>query len=211
MTRMLRALSAIAVVLTGCSPTNSTAAAQAAQPDYAPGWNGVAVEGTPKLPDADFVDTDGQPFDLRAAARDKPTLVYFGYTHCPDFCPVHMANIAQAMRRSSVRPEQVNVVLVTVDPERDTPDVLGEYLDNFHRSFIGLWAPQEEVNRVLVELGLPEPVMERQPGSDDYTVGHATQLLAFDREGRARLAYPFGTRQSQWSEDLPKLARKDWS
>src|SRR5690606_37747795 len=116
-----------------------------AAPDYAPGWNGVAVEGTPELPEAEFVDADGQPFDLRAAVREKPTLLYFGYTNCPDICPVHMANIASALRQGTVRPEQINVVFVTADPERDTPEVLGEYMARFDESFIGLWAPREEV------------------------------------------------------------------
>jgi protein SCO1/2 len=198
------------VLLAACSPTTTTAALRAAEPDYAPGWNGTAVDGTPRMPDADFVDTAGQPFDLRAAMADKPTLLYFGYTHCPDICPVHLANIAQALRDSTVRPEQLNVVLVTTDPARDTPEVLGDYVHRFDPSFIGLSAPQEEVDRVVVDLGLPKPVLEKQPGSDEYTVGHPGQVLAFDRQGRARLAYPFGTRQSQWVEDLPGIATEDW-
>lgn len=205
------ALVIAALLLASCSPTSTTAALRAEEPEYAPGWNGVAVEGTPAMPAADFVATDGEPFDLQTAVRDKPTLVYFGYTNCPDICPVHLANIAKVLRDSTVRSDQINVVLVTTDPQRDTPEVLGDYLHRFDPSFIGLWAPQEEVNRVTVELGLPKPVLEKQPGSDQYTVGHPGQVLAFDQQGRARLAYPWGTRQSQWSEDLPKLAREDWS
>lgn len=207
--RLLVAVVALALAA-GCSPTTTTAALRAAEPEYAPGYNGVAVEGTPQLPAQRFTDTDGKPYDLRAAMRQRPTLIYFGYTHCPDICPVHMANIAQALRESSVRPEQLNVVFVTVDPARDTPDVLGDYMANFDPSFVGLWAPQDEVNRVVVDLGLPEPVMEGDTSSDEYTVGHPPQILAFDRQGHARLAYPFGTRQSQWVEDLPKLVR-EWS
>jgi protein SCO1 len=210
---LVRLLPAVLVLalLAACSPTNTTAALRAAEPEYAPGWNGVAVDGAPEMPSADFVAADGEPFDLRAAVREKPTLIYFGYTHCPDRCPVHLANIAQALRGSVVRPEQINVVLVTTDPERDTPEVLGDYVTKFDSSFIGLWAPQEEIDRVVVDLGLPKPVLEKQPGSEEYTVGHPGQVLAFDRSGRARLAYPFGTRQSQWVEDLPKLVQEDWS
>jgi protein SCO1/2 len=201
----------VTALLAGCSPTSTTAALRAEEPDYAAGWNGVAVEGRPAMPATDFVDTSGEPFDLRAAVRDKPTLVYFGYTNCPDICPVHLANIAQALRDSTVRPEQINVVLVTTDPERDTPAVLDDYVHRFDPSFIGLWAPQDEVNRVAVELGLPKPVLRKEPGAEQYGVDHPGQVLAFDQQGRARLAYPFGTRQSQWYEDLPKLAREDWS
>jgi protein SCO1/2 len=198
------------VMLAACSPTTTTATLRAAEPDYAPGWNAAAVDGTPRMPGTEFVDTSGEPFDLRAAMEDKPTLVYFGYTHCPDICPVHLANIAQALRDSTVRPEQLNVVLITTDPARDTPEVLDDYVRRFDQSFIGLWAPQKQVDRVAVQLGLPKPVLEKQPGSSEYTVGHPGQVLAFDRQGRARLAYPFGTRQSQWVEDLPRIADEDW-
>jgi protein SCO1/2 len=202
----------LAMLLAACSPTTTTAALRAAEPDYAPGWNAVAVEGAPEVPgDADFVDATGQPFDLRAAVEDRPTLVYFGYTNCPDICPVHLANIAQALREGSIRPDQLNVVFITTDPARDTPEVIGDYLDRFDPSFVGLWAPREEVDRVAVELDLPKPVLEKQPGSREYTVGHPGQVLAFDRQGRARLAYPWGTRQSQWVEDLPRLVTEEWS
>jgi protein SCO1/2 len=209
------ALALALVLLTGCSPTTTTATLGAADDtaDLAAGWNGVAVDGTPALPAATFTDTDGEPFDLRAAAADRATLVYFGYTHCPDICPVHLANIAAALERSPVRAEQLNVVLVTVDPERDTVAVLDDFVHRFDRSFVALRAPRAEVDRVVTALGLPAPVIEGDPASDDYTVGHPPQVLAFDRRGRARLAYPFGTRQSQWVEDLPKLVRDDppWS
>lgn len=202
------------VAAAGCTPTTTTAAMRGAEPEYVVGWNGVAVDGVPALPDADFTGEDGAPYDLAAAMRQRPTLLYFGYTHCPDICPVHMASIAQAIEASDVRPEQLNVVFVTADPARDTPEVLGDYMDNFDPSFTGLWAPQDVVDRVVVDLGLPAPVIERKPGDDaddTYTVGHPGQVLAFDTTGRARLAYPFGTRQSQWVEDLPKLVRGDLS
>ncbi|HSK91097.1 MAG TPA: SCO family protein [Euzebyales bacterium] len=213
--RPARLLTVIALLgmVAACAPTSTTSALRAAEPEYAPGWNGVAVEDAPALPDVDLVDTGGEPFDLRRAAADKPTLVYFGYTHCPDICPVHMANIASAMRNSPVRPDQFNVVFVTTDPDRDTPEALDAYLGNFHASFIGLTGSAGDIDDLVGGLGLPKPVLEKASESqtDEYTVGHPGQVLAFDRDGRARIAYPFGTRQSQWVEDLPKLVREDWS
>lgn len=201
-----------ALLLAACSPTSSTASLQAQTPDLAPGFNGVAVEDAPQMPEAEFVDADGEPFDLRAAVADKPTLVYFGYTNCPDVCPVHLANIAAALRAGSVRPEQLNVVFVTTDPARDTPEVLDDYMANFHPSFIGLTTSENEIERVMAALDLPGPVLEKTSESAlEYTVGHPLQVLAFDRGGFARIAYPFGTRQSQWVEDLPKIVREDWS
>jgi protein SCO1/2 len=202
----------VLVVLGGCTPTTTTATLAAADDtaELARGWNGVAVDGTPRMPAATLTADNGRPYDLRARMRQRPTLVYFGYTHCPDVCPVHMATIAAALDESAVRTEQVNVVFVTVDPARDTPEVLQEFLASFDPSFVGLSAPRDEIEDVVTGLGLPAPVLEGDPDSDTYTMGHPSQVFAFDTDGRARIAYPFGTRQSQWVEDLPKLVR-EWS
>ncbi|CAN5844926.1 hypothetical protein BH23ACT10_BH23ACT10_40240 [soil metagenome] len=209
--RLLLATVLLALLAGACTPTTTTATLHAAQDgaDLAPGWNGVAVDGAPAMPAQTFTDSAGQPFDLRAAMRERPTLLYFGYTSCPDICPVHLANIAAALDDSSVRDSQLNVVFVTVDPQRDTPEVLGDYVGAFDSSFVALHATQDEVNRVVTDLGLPEPTIEGR--EQNYTVGHPSQVLAFDTSGTARIGYPFGTRQSQWVEDLPKLVREDWS
>lgn len=204
-------LAMVALLLVACTPTTTTATLHAAQDtaEVAPGWNGVAVEGEPSMPAQLFTDSGGQPFDLRAAMRNRPTLLYFGYTSCPDVCPVHLANIAAALADSPVRDDQLNVVFVTVDPQRDTTEVLADYMASFDSSFVALRATEAEVDAVVTDLGLPEPTIESR--EENYTVGHPTQVLAFDRGGTARIAYPFGTRQSQWVEDLPKLVREDWS
>lgn len=209
--RRLLLMALLFALAMACTPTTTTATLHAAQDGavLAPGWNGVAIDGAPTMPAHVFTDSAGQPFDLRAAMRERPTLVYFGYTSCPDVCPVHLANIAAALDDSSVRDSQLNVVFVTVDPQRDTPTVLGDYTAAFDPSFVGLYTSQDEVNQVVTDLGLPEPVIEG--GGQTYTVGHPSQVLAFDTSGTARIGYPFGTRQSQWIEDLPKLVREDWS
>ena len=202
----------VLAVLGGCTPTTTTATLAAADDtaELAPGWNGVAADGIPRMPSATLTADDGRAYDLRAHMRQRPTLVYFGYTHCPDVCPVHMATIAAALDESAVRTEQVNVVFVTVDPARDTLDVLDEFLAGFDPSFVGLSGSRDEIEDVVTGLGLPAPVLEGDPDSDTYTMGHPSQVFAFDTDGRARIAYPFGTRQSQWVEDLPKLVR-EWS
>lgn len=215
-TRHRRPLAAVVLVflfVAACTPTTTTATLSAAddRAERAPGWNGVAVADTPTMPRQVFTDTDGEPFDLRAAMRDRPTLVYFGYTHCPDICPVHMANIAEALDDRRIRPDQLNVVFVTVDPRRDTPEVLADYVKAFDPAFEGLSAPRNHIDRVITGLGLPAPVVEGDAADDQYTMGHPSHVIAFDTQGRARLAYPFGTRQSQWAEDLPKLVREEWS
>ncbi|MGD2152310.1 MAG: SCO family protein [Gemmatimonadales bacterium] len=155
-------------------------------------------------------DTDGEPFDFRAETDGYVTLLFFGYTYCPDVCPIHMANIGAVLDDLpfEIR-RQIKVVFVTTDPERDTPERLRHWLDNFDTSFIGLRGSRDEVNQIQVALGLPASVIEESEG-DDYLVGHSARVLAFTKDSRAHLAYPFGTRQADWAHDLPMLVDERW-
>lgn len=148
----------------------------------------------------------GQPFTFREETDGFVTLLFFGYTHCPDICPVHMANLGSVLRK--LPPEQaaqVKVVFVTTDPERDTPERVREWLSYFDPKFVGLIGPLDRVNEIQASLGLGAAF--REPGSSDsaYGVAHAAQVIAFTRDNLAHVVYPFGTRQSDWAHDLPKL------
>lgn len=162
-------------------------------------------------PDFTLTDTHGEPFRFRAETEGRVALLFFGYTHCPDVCPIHMANIAAVLGDLGARARnQVRVVFVTTDPERDTPERLRAWLDRFDPGFIGLRGTRAEVDSIQAALNLPasvvQPLPERWPDSEDgYLVGHAAQVLAFGTDGPARLAYPFGTRQADWAHDLPRL------
>ncbi len=164
------------------------------------------------IPKADFTlpDTEGAPFALVPETEGYVTLLFFGYTYCPDICPVHMANIAAVLHRLPPQvSNRVRVVMVTVDPERDTPERLRQWLDNFDRSFVGLVGPMDEVNEIQRSLMLPAAV---KLGDDetDYLMGHAAQVIAFTTDNRAHVMYPSGTRQTDWAHDLPLLVRGDW-
>jgi protein SCO1/2 len=161
---------------------------------------------------ADFalLDTEGAPFNFREETDGYVTLLFFGYTYCPDVCPIHMANIGAVLDDFpfEVR-RQVKVVFVTTDPERDTPERLRLWLDNFDPSFIGLRGSREEVNEIQVALGLPASTIE-ETDEGGYGIGHSARVLAFTKDNLAHLAYPFGTRQSDWASDLPKLVEERW-
>lgn len=164
----------------------------------------VLPESIPRL---EFVldDTNGEAFEFRRQTEGQLTLLFFGYTHCPDVCPVHMANIAAALDEIGWEARRrVQVVFVSTDPERDTPKRIREWLDRFDRDFIGLRGTLEEVNAIQAALGLPPSVVPDE-ASDAYEVGHAAQVLAFGPDGPATMAYPFGTRRSDWIHDLPRL------
>ena len=120
-----------------------------------------------------------------------------------------MANIAAVLKEMPWEERSVvQVVFVTTDPERDTPQRLKEWLANFDPAFVGLTGTKDELARVQASLGLAVPQRE-YAGTDSatYYIGHAAQVYAFARDGNAYLVYPFGIRQEDWANDLPKLAR----
>jgi protein SCO1/2 len=158
-------------------------------------------------PDFSLIDTEGGNFDFHARTHGYTTLLFFGYTSCPDVCPVHMANLAAALDLVGWRTRRrVKVVFVTTDPNRDTPERIREWLDRFDSSFIGLRGTADEVAAIQAELKLAPSVIPPDT-TGDYDVGHAGQVLAFSPSGPATVAYPFGTRQADWVHDLPLLAK----
>ena len=210
----------LAALVSGCGGAGDSAGAgdptaetPAAARGIEPGGEGGGYRGlelaTPiRVPAFTLTDTSGEPYDFLEETAGSLAFLFFGFTHCPDICPVQLANLAAALGDLPyAERRQVEVVFVTTDPERDTPDVVRGYLDRFDREFTGLVAPIEEVNAVLASLDLPPAVKEEVPGTGDYTVGHVAQIMAVTGDGMIRLAYPGGIRQSDWRNDLPALLR----
>jgi protein SCO1 len=165
----------------------------------------VLPEPMPK-PEFTLTDMYGEPFDFARETAGRLTLVFFGFTNCPDICPVHMANIAAVLKDLPFEVQrQVSVVFISADPERDTPERMQAWLRAFHPSFIGLRGPIEDINDLLGELRLPPVTFGAHDERGNYSVGHAAQILAFTPDGYLRLMYPFGTRQADWAVDLLKL------
>jgi protein SCO1/2 len=179
----------------------------------------VLLDAPADKPDFTLADTEGRPYDFRARTDGRVTLLFFGYTHCPDVCPIHLANIATVLRDLSYDERQrVAVVFVTTDPERDTPARIREWLDAFDPTFVGLTGTLDEVNAIQARLQMGA-AYRQEPGTPGagiatdggYTVGHAAQVVAFGLDDRAHLLYPFGTRQHDWAADLPKLVTERWT
>ncbi len=174
------------------------------------GLAGPALGQPIPKPDFTLTATDGSQFNFREATKGRVTLLFFGYTHCPDVCPVHLANIAAALH--TLDPEvqrKVEVVFVTTDPDRDTPEVIRSWLDKFDPSFVGLRGSLEEVNAIQRGLKLGEASREPQltPADTGYSVGHAAIVLAFTPDDSAHVVYPFGVRQADWAKDLALLTK----
>ncbi|QGG96345.1 SCO family protein [Actinomarinicola tropica] len=161
-------------------------------------------EATPK-PEFTLTDTNGDPYDFAAETEGKVTFLYFGYTFCPDICPVHLAQLSEVLSQPGMTPN-VEVVFVTVDPERDTPEVIRDYLDNFSTSFVGLTGTSEELEAAQVAAGVTPAIKEpNEEDPEQYTMGHAGQVIAYAPNGLNYTQYPFGSRQSQFAHDIPVL------
>jgi protein SCO1/2 len=165
-------------------------------------YHGATV--TPPLPKPSFTltDTSGAPFNFRAQTDGYVTLLFFGYSHCSSICPMQMSYLAAAMRKM---PKQVNdqikVVFVTTDPERDNPRLLRSWLNNFNKNFIGLTGSEEGIKAAERSANMP--------AGGEFTE-HAAFVLAYTKDNLGHVIYPAGITQTDWVQDLPKLADETW-
>ncbi len=202
-TRLLIAFSTV-LVAGACSvesPDRTEAEARA----RSTGYRGILMPDAGPRPDFVLEDMHGETFDFRAGTEGKLALLFFGYTYCPDICPVHMASLAAVKQDLSVEQQRrMTVVFVTADPRRDTPERLRDWLGNFDPEFVGLRGSEAAVDSIMTGLMLPAAIRDTAAGPD-YPVGHASQVIAFPPGSEDRVIYPFGTRQADWKHDLPRL------
>lgn len=156
-------------------------------------------------PPLTLTSTSGTAYDLDTATAGRLTLVYFGYTHCPDVCPTTMATLAAALRAlSPAQRAKITVVFVTTDPNRDTPSVLRAWLRQYDPSFIGLTGAFTTIQRAAADLGITIEPPVKQPGGG-YTVTHGAEVIAFNTDNKARVLWTAGTTVAQYDHDLPLL------
>lgn len=154
----------------------------------------------------------GQPFTLTGhdgkrhsldEFKGKVVALFFGYTHCPDVCPTTMLEFAQAAKQLGADGDRLQVLFVSVDPQRDTPAVLAGYIPHFDRRFLGLTGSEAEVAAVA---GHFKVVAQRQPAaSGGYTVDHSAGSYLFDRDGKLRVYLPYATPASDIAHDVKAL------
>ncbi len=170
-------------------------------------WHGTVLpDPARERPSFTLVDTEGEPYDFTSQTTGKLTLVFFGYTNCPDVCPVHMATIAQALERVDV---PVDVVFVTTDPARDTGERIRSWLGSFDPEFVGLTGSLTDIEAAQAAMGAAVAIAEAPDDDGDYLVGHTSGVFVITPDDKVRLVYPFGTRQEDWVDDLPRIAAND--
>ncbi len=167
---------------------------------------------TPPLPKPRFVlvDTSGAQFDFWNRTIGSVTLLFFGYTNCPDECPMHMANIGVALKKLPPDiADRVKLVFVTTDPGRDTPVQLRRWLDNFDRHFVGLTGTVAALEAVQKAAGVPL-AQKTEPRNGNYSVAHANFVVAYTKDNLAHVIYPGGVSKDDWIHDLPLLLKETW-
>ena len=159
------------------------------------------VPDSPMASNFKLTDQSGQPRAL-SDFRGKVVSLFFGFTHCPDICPTHLARQAEVMRLLGPQANEVAVLFVTLDPERDTPSALKTYMDAFDPRFIALTGTQEETDKVARQYKI---FWQKTPLPDSalvYTIDHTTNSFVIDQSGRSRLIVPHEMSASDVAHDL---------
>ncbi len=167
-------------------------------------YKGVRLEPPTPVPDFELTDVSGQPFHLTDIKGDI-ALIYFGYTSCPDACPLTMYDVKQALAGLEKGQEKVHVIFVSVDPERDTSEVLSRYMAAFGPQFIGLTDNFEKVKAVMKPFGAFAEKENTADSAAGYLVSHTTRLYLVDPQGQLLLMYPYGFAVEDLRSDLEYL------
>ena len=186
-------VAAAAMLLAGCdAPTQGK-----------PSFKAVDITGADYAKELNLTDADGQRRRLEDF-KGKVTVVFFGFTQCPDVCPTTLAELAQVKKSLGADGQRVQGVFVTIDPERDTADLLKAYVDNFGADFVALRGTPEETKAAAKNFKI---FYNKAPGKTptSYTVDHTAGSYVFDTQGRVRLFTRYGTGAEALASDLKIL------
>lgn len=166
-------------------------------------FQGSLIDPAVEAPAFELTDVDGNPFNLRDL-DGQVVIMFFGYTSCPDVCPVTLTDFLQIRKQLGREEDRVSFVFVTVDPERDTAERLKKYLTNFDPEIIGLTGEREELEPVWASYGVYQA--KADVGDDEfYLVDHSSRIYVIDPDGNLLLTYTFGTENQVIAEDVQHL------
>lgn len=185
-------IAALAVALAACTPDG-------------PRFNSADITGASFARDFALADPAGAPRAL-ADFRGKVVVVFFGFTQCPDVCPTALATLAAAIRKLGPDEARVQGIFISIDPERDTGELLARYAPAFHPGFVGLRGDAAATERVAKEFKV---IYRKAPGKtpDTYTMDHSSGMFVFDPQGRVRLFVSHGQGADALAQDLRELIR----
>jgi len=163
------------------------------------------AEPYPVAPEIELTHADGTNYRL-SELRGKVVLLFFGYTSCPDVCPTTLAELKLALEKLGDTADQVQVLYVTVDPERDTPERVQEYVNHFNPNFIGLSGSVSELAKIWSDYGVFREIVEGTSAAG-YLVNHTARVTVIDQEGNLRVSFPFDTPVEDVVHDLKLLLK----
>jgi protein SCO1/2 len=164
------------------------------------------VEPYPAAPEIELTRANGSGFRL-SEARGKVVALFFGYTSCPDICPTTMAELNQALEKLGDKSDQVQVLFVTVDPQRDTPERVQEYVNHFNADFIGLSGSEPELTNVWNDYGVFREIVDGTSAAG-YLVNHTARVTLIDQQGNMRVSFGFDTPVEDVVHDLDLLLKE---
>lgn len=189
----------LALVLVGCGTASSSAE-----------FHGVRLDDPYSVPDVPLTDTTGASYSLQSDREHPLTIVFFGYTHCPDYCPLVMGSLSAAMNQLSEEDrEHVNVVFVTTDPSRDDGPAIREYLDRYGSGFTGLTGDLADVVELAEPLHIYVSDGEQLPSGGRDLGGHTTATLAIDENDEAVALWKQDTSGLEYAQDIHALLADD--
>jgi protein SCO1 len=176
------------------------------QSTHAPLASGTLLTPGRPLPEFAFIDHAGQPFDPDRL-RGRWSLIFFGFTSCPDVCPTTLSQLAQVEKRLADLPAEARpqVILVSVDPQRDTPEHLASYVKFFSPSFVGVTGSPAAIKKFTHAMGVPVAITPT--GADGYTVDHSAAVFAIDPAGELRALFSPPHSPETLAADLRRLTR----
>ena len=172
--------------------------------DAAPGFKGSDITGTHLGKELALTGTDGRPHTLETL-KGKVTVVLFGFTQCPDICPSSLAELTQVMKLLGSQAAKVQVVLVTVDPERDTQEVLRAYVSGFDSQFLGLTGTPDQIKKAASSFKIYSAKNAGVQGN--YSVDHSASFFLLDAQGESRVLLANNIGAAAIAHDIQRLLR----
>lgn len=169
-------------------------------------YQGVMIDPPAQAPDFRLNDQNGDPYQL-SSRTGKVVLVFFGYTNCPDVCPITLSEYKRIKAILGTQAADVDFVYITVDPERDTQERMRIYLENFDPAFIGLTGTNAQLEAVWKDYGVYQQ-RQQSESALGYLVDHSARIYAIDTNGHWKLNYPFGMEPEHIAKDVAHLLRE---
>jgi protein SCO1 len=170
-----------------------------------PSFRNTDITGAEFAREFSLTDHNGTPRTL-ADFKDKAVVVFFGFTQCPDVCPTTLAEMTEAVKLLGENGKRLQVLFITIDPERDTPELLKKYVPAFHPSFLGLTGSADAIAKVAKEFKV---FYQKSPGktAGSYTMDHTANSYVFDPQGKVRLVIKHGAGAEPLVQDLKQLLK----